>query len=205
MDAIRTLIVAPDPLARTGLATLLHGFDQCAVVGHIDGDLPWVDDVAAYGADVVLLDLGWQGDSALPLPDESPVPVVALVMDEETASAAWQAGVAGVVERGVSAETLVAALVAAAHDLVVLYPDYVPTLLADATAPGALPLDPLTPRETEVLERLAEGLTNKAIAQTLGISDHTVKFHVNAVLTKLDAQSRTEAVVSALRAGVLSL
>jgi DNA-binding NarL/FixJ family response regulator len=63
----------------------------------------------------------------------------------------------------------------------------------------------LTPRETEVLQLLAEGLTNKAIADRLGISRHTVKFHVNAILTKLNAQSRTEAVVRATRSGLLAL
>ena len=63
----------------------------------------------------------------------------------------------------------------------------------------------LTPRETEVLELMADGLTNKAIAQRLGISDHTVKFHVNAILGKLGAQSRTEAVVRATRLGLLFL
>jgi DNA-binding NarL/FixJ family response regulator len=66
-------------------------------------------------------------------------------------------------------------------------------------------VEELTPRETEVLQLLADGLTNKAIAQRLGISDHTVKFHVNAVLGKLGAQSRTEAVVRATRLGLLHL
>ena len=63
----------------------------------------------------------------------------------------------------------------------------------------------LTPRESQVLGLLAEGLTNKAIAQRLSISDHTVKFHVNAILGKLNAQSRTDAVVRATRQGLISL
>jgi DNA-binding NarL/FixJ family response regulator len=80
--------------------------------------------------------------------------------------------------------------------------------LAPGPGPGRDPavlVEDLTPRETEVLQLLADGLTNKAIAQRLGISDHTVKFHVNAVLGKLDAQSRTEAVVQASRLGLLQL
>jgi DNA-binding NarL/FixJ family response regulator len=67
------------------------------------------------------------------------------------------------------------------------------------------PDEPLTPREMEVLQRLAEGLTNKAIAQELGISEHTIKFHVNAIMGKLHAQSRTEAVVRATRLGLILL
>ncbi len=63
----------------------------------------------------------------------------------------------------------------------------------------------LTPRELEVLALLAEGLPNKSIARRLDISEHTVKFHVNAVLAKLDVQSRTEAAVRAARMGLITL
>ena len=66
-------------------------------------------------------------------------------------------------------------------------------------------IEPLTPREIEVLHLLAEGMTNRAIAQRLEISEHTVKFHVNAILGKLGAQSRTDAVVRATRLGVILL
>jgi len=65
--------------------------------------------------------------------------------------------------------------------------------------------EPLTRREVEVLERLAEGLSNKAIAARLGISDQTVKFHVAAIYAKLDAANRTDAVRRAVRRGLLSL
>jgi DNA-binding NarL/FixJ family response regulator len=63
----------------------------------------------------------------------------------------------------------------------------------------------LTSREQEVLKLLAEGLPNKGIADRLRISDHTVKFHVNAIMSKLGAQSRTDAVVRATRQGLLLL
>jgi len=64
---------------------------------------------------------------------------------------------------------------------------------------------PLTPRENQVLQLLAQGMTNKAIALDLGITDHTVKFHVNAIMGKLGAQSRTEAVVRATQLGMIAL
>jgi DNA-binding CsgD family transcriptional regulator len=64
---------------------------------------------------------------------------------------------------------------------------------------------PVTAREREVLRLLADGLTNKAIARTLGISEHTAKFHVGALIAKLGAHSRTEAVTAAARRGLLSL
>jgi DNA-binding CsgD family transcriptional regulator len=64
---------------------------------------------------------------------------------------------------------------------------------------------PLTPRELEVLTLLAEGLSNKAIARRLGISVHTAKFHVGALMDKLDAVGRTDAVAHAVRRGVIYL
>jgi DNA-binding CsgD family transcriptional regulator len=74
-----------------------------------------------------------------------------------------------------------------------------------APATVADSVDPLTPRESEVLQLMAEGLPNKLIADRLGISEHTAKFHVNAILTKLGAQGRTEAVVRAARLGLIIL
>jgi DNA-binding NarL/FixJ family response regulator len=82
----------------------------------------------------------------------------------------------------------------------------------DAAAAGELlrpapaaPSEGLTPRELEVLALLAEGLSNKAIAGRLGISDHTAKFHVNAILGKLGAENRSEAIVRAARLGLVVL
>lgn len=66
-------------------------------------------------------------------------------------------------------------------------------------------IEPLTPREIEVLERLAEGLPNKAIAEQLGISDQTVKFHVASITGKLGASNRTEAVRLAVRNGIITI
>jgi DNA-binding CsgD family transcriptional regulator len=64
---------------------------------------------------------------------------------------------------------------------------------------------PLTPREVDVAKLLAEGLSNKLIANRLGISEHTAKFHVNAILGKLGAQTRAEAVAVGVRSGLLLL
>ena len=67
------------------------------------------------------------------------------------------------------------------------------------------PVEPLTPREVEVLQLLSQGLSNKLIGARLGISEHTAKFHVNAISGKLGAQGRTDAVVRAARLGLLLL
>jgi DNA-binding NarL/FixJ family response regulator len=87
-----------------------------------------------------------------------------------------------------------------ADALVVATTDRVLRAADDATAP-----EPLTARESQVLELLAEGLPNKAIAARLGISDQTVKFHVASISAKLGATNRTEAVRLALRRGLITL
>ena len=78
-------------------------------------------------------------------------------------------------------------------------------LAGDRDAHDAEALEPLTPRETEVLALVAEGLSNKAIAEALGISDQTVKFHVASIIGKLGAANRTEAVRRAVQQGLIVL
>jgi DNA-binding CsgD family transcriptional regulator len=78
----------------------------------------------------------------------------------------------------------------------------VPSTAESASAEGDVPL---TPRELEVLSLLAEGMSNKAIARRLGISVHTAKFHVGALIDKFDAVGRTDAVAQAARRGVIHL
>ena len=80
-----------------------------------------------------------------------------------------------------------------------------PPMLDDSTAIDDEFTEPLTPREVEVLELLAEGLPNKSIAVRLGISDQTVKFHVASICGKLGAANRTDAVRRAVRRGLISL
>jgi DNA-binding NarL/FixJ family response regulator len=211
----RVLIVADDPLARTGLAALLADQPGCLVLGQVaeEADLSAALDV--YRPEVVVWDLGWD-----PAPDDdSPptsmerltevgdagLPVVVLISDETQALEAQMAGARGLLLRDTSAERLVAALTAVARDLVVFDPPLAAPVLGARDPSSPTPVEDLTPRELEVLGLLAEGLPNKAIARRLGISEHTVKFHVNAVLGKLGAQSRTEAVVRATRLGLILL
>lgn len=109
-----------------------------------------------------------------------------------------------------SIEQIERTLMAADVGLRVVHPDF--SLVIDQTEPdletGDALLDPapsvLSPREQEVLTQVANGLPNKAIARKLGITDHTVKFHVSSVLTKLEAASRSEAVAIATRRGMIS-
>ena len=80
-----------------------------------------------------------------------------------------------------------------------------PTVEAGEATPANLEVEALTPREEEILRLLARGRSNKAIAAELGLSDNTVKYHVSAILAKLGAESRTEAVAVAARRGWVML
>lgn len=208
-DDVRVLIIADDPLARAGLASVLAGQSGCLVVGQTPAQADLPAEVEAARPDAVLWDLGWSPAPATnrlaELIDELPPVVVLLPGDDRQAGfagLAWQAGVRGLLPREAEPEQLVAALVAVVQRLVVLDRSMVEEALL---VPRAMPVEELTPRELDVLQLMAEGLPNKAIAHRLGISDHTVKFHVNAILGKLGAQSRTEAVVRATRQGLILL
>lgn len=209
-SALRLLIVADDVLARAGLAALLAGRSGGVVVGQAASDmLP--DAWAIYRPDLAIWDLGWnpellpeslaEGDSMAGFAGR----IVALLPDESAAAEVWGAGVRGLLLRDSPPEALLLAAQAVLRGLVVLDPLLASQMLTAPAGPLTLPTEALTPRETEVLRLLAEGLPNKAIAVRLGISDHTVKFHVNAILRKLDAQSRTDAVTRAARLGLIIL
>jgi|YNPNPStandDraft_1061719.scaffolds.fasta_scaffold19539_3 two-component system nitrate/nitrite response regulator NarL len=209
MPPVRVLLIADDLLTRAGLATLLARAPSCEVVGQVASTEELAAAFTTYLPNAALWDLGWQAEAALErlaeLADGSP-PIVVLLADNAWATAAWTAGARGLLLRTATVEAMAASLEAVAQGLVVLDPDLATALFsAPLPTPMTSPPEAITPREREVLQLLAEGLPNKAIAQRLGISEHTVKYHVNALLGKLDAQSRTEAVVRATRLGLILL
>jgi DNA-binding NarL/FixJ family response regulator len=131
--------------------------------------------------------------------------------DPEDAIAALDAGAGAVLPRSAKQSEIVAALKAVTSGLAVL-PREVLARLLDGTSPIDEVVDSngaagarLTPRELEVLAAMADGASNKAIARRLEISFHTAKFHVAAILAKLDADSRTEAVARAAQLGLVML
>ena len=147
--------------------------------------------------DVELCDLD---RSAAPLPKEAEAPVVALTTGTPSGAPA------GVLLPDATAEQLDAALRAVAVGLLVrstAMPPAAPPDLRGFAPAEDMPL--LTPREREILALIGEGLSNKSMARRLGISVHTVKFHLEALFTKLDATSRAEAVAKGLRGGVIEL
>lgn len=166
------------------------------------GELTVVGDPA--GADVVLQLLG-DDDDPPELPDGGP-PLLVLVSDEADSpmGAELERRGASVLSDGVSRAQLVAALRAVASGLSVRNPSGSPRPLRAGVSPEA-GAEGLTTRERELLRFLGEGMGNREIAQALGLSDHTVKFHLHSIYAKLGARTRTEAVSVAVRRGLLML
>nr|WP_211193933.1 response regulator transcription factor [Pyxidicoccus fallax] len=212
MDAatapIRLALVAEDPLARGALSRALG--DQAGELLLVaSGTQAELESTQGEAPDVVLWDTGLRlpdADTRVEAPDLG-APVLALVADEAAGEVALTAGARGLLFRDVGPAPLSAALLAVARGLTVFDPALMEVRAAPraTTAGGTASPDTLTPREREVLALLAEGLSNKAIADRLSISEHTAKFHVNAVLAKLGVQRRTEAVVRAARMGLVTL
>jgi len=209
---MRALIGASSGVVRAGLESLLATAPTFQVVG----SFPIATALAQFEnlqPDVMLLDLESPVDETTLQALESAgmvrnSAVVILIDDPEFSVAnALHAGIRAVIPRSATAEEIVAAIQASVAGLVVLHPDALHSVLSPTPSgdqPEFHPSDRiLSPREIEVLRMIAEGLGNKEIASKLGISDHTVKFHISAIFAKLGASSRTEAVIIGIRAGMI--
>jgi NarL family two-component system response regulator YdfI len=207
---IRVFIIAPTPRSRRGLETLLNaaGVETVGLAADLDSAS---DEATEKHANVILADAGqnaleeWIAEfQEAGMPAGPPVLVMFDEAGTNALARAVQAGVRGVLPSDAGAEQIVSALDAVSKGLVVLHP-------AEMGAPRPARneevelIEPLTPREREVLQMLAGGLGNKEIAARMKISEHTAKFHVAQILGKLGASSRTEAVAIGMRVGLVLL
>lgn len=210
IDPIRVLVWAAYPALQAGLCQLARagGFEVCELSA-LGLETP-LDGGGA--ADVLLADVANTEavEAALVLAARLRVAPV-LVIADDAALLDRPGGFEGphaLLTRATGADALATAIRGAVAGLVVLDPVFIGAPPPDGAAesvPAPSGATPLTRRELEVLEWIALGLPNKAIALRLGISEHTVKFHVGSVLSKLDARSRAEAVSVAARRGLLAL
>jgi two-component system nitrate/nitrite response regulator NarL len=196
---IKVAVLSDDSLLAAALSSLL-------------GQQGGVEVTALAQADVALWDPGADASRLqMKLAELSHLapPTLALVPNSEQAPLALEAGARGVMLRDHVGPHLISALRAVQGGLTVLDTSLADNLLAD-TMVGRPLLAPqlkesLTAREREVVQLMAEGLSNKQIAGRLDISEHTAKFHIGRILEKLDSDTRTEAVVRALRHGLVSV
>jgi DNA-binding NarL/FixJ family response regulator len=193
---IRVLIAASSPVARAGLKSLVEDGEEFTVAGSATAN-ELVELSLELHPDVILWQISADEDAAAIL--RSLKGQNTILLTSNAALDLIRAGAQGVLPFDASAEQIEIALRAAAAGLGVFTPAHL-----DAPPASRTP-STLTAREKEVLRMVAEGLANKEIAWRLGISDHTVKFHVSALLGKLGAGSRAEAISAGIRQGVIML
>jgi NarL family two-component system response regulator LiaR len=202
----RVVIADDHGVVRDGLCYLLSQEPDVEVVGEAGNGRQAIDVVAATRPDVLLLDLYMPGldghavltalHSALHRPA---VVVLTSATDDEHLVRAMQAGAISYVLKTAPAEQVIAAVRDAAAGTASLSPDLLTRLTqALRRPPPADPLEPLSPREREVLRLIARGYSNRQIARDLAIGEQTVKTHVRAILTKLGLQDRVQAAIFAL-------
>jgi NarL family two-component system response regulator YdfI len=210
---IRVFLIAASPVARAALQNRLKA-PSLKIVGTTATIDALGSELSDAQADVLLIDsVGELYESVIEsladsdLAAEIPIALLTETLSREASTQALQAGIRAVLPNEIPIDQLVAALRAAAAGLVVLHPSEVPAFPAIQPASQALAElpEPLTRREREVLQMLAAGLANKEIAARLNISDHTAKFHVAAILGKLGAATRAEAVALGIRRGLVLL
>lgn len=203
---LRILIADDHPVVREGLAAIFNNRDDMTVVAQASNGREAVEQYFKLSPDVTLMDLrmpemnGLEAIVAIKQRDPGARLIVLTTFDsDEDIYRSLQAGVKAYFLKDAPREELVACI-RSVHSGQTVIPQAIAAKLAEH-----LTIEELTPREMEVLRVMAEGKSNKEIASALGISEGTIKSHMNAILRKLDVTDRTQAVISALKHGLLRL
>jgi NarL family two-component system response regulator LiaR len=207
LDKIRLLVVDDHKVVRKGLRIFVSLYDDVELVGEAKNGQQAVERCKELQPDVVLMDLKMpvmDGPTAIRRirQDYPQIQIVALTSFEEEGLVhqALEAGAVGYLYKDVEEEELIGAIRAAKEGRSVLAPEAMQALVKQVSKQeDSNAVEPLTPREEEILTLVAQGMTNPQIAEHLTISPSTVHFHVHNILAKLQVQSRTEAVVVAIQ------
>jgi DNA-binding NarL/FixJ family response regulator len=209
MNQLSVVLVDDHRVVTRSLKAWLESFPDMKVVGIAVSGEELLQNLAVWKPDVILLDLLMPGgidgiETARRIIQLAPsAKVIALTasVDEARMMGVLRAGAVGYVRKDAEPETLLAAVRAVARGKTYIDPTVGKhILLQPATAS-----DDLTPRETDVLRQLALGRSNKEIAAALSIGEETVKSHVGSVFAKLQVENRAQAVVRAIRLGIVTL
>ena len=203
---IRVVIADDHRVVRDGLCYLLGQEPDIEVAGEAGDGRQTVDVVAATRPDVLLLDLympGLDGHAVLTTLHDTPhrpaVVVLTSAADDQHLVRAMRAGATSYLVKTAPAEHVIAAVRDAAAGTASLSPELLTRLTHALHRPPPDPLQPLSPRERDVLQLIARGRSNRQIARDLDIGEQTVKTHVRSILTKLGLQDRVQAAIFALR------
>jgi DNA-binding NarL/FixJ family response regulator len=208
MSVISIAIVDDHRVVARSLQAYLDSFADLKVVGIVTTGEEMLEQLDSWKPQVVLQDLLLPGGAdgiatTRRILERAPgVRVIALTasVDDARMMGVLRAGAAGYVRKGAEPETLLAAVRAVARGKT-----YIDPSVGRQIREAAVPADELTPRETEVLRHLALGRSNRDIASALSVSEETVKTHVGHVLSKLQVENRAQAIVQALKRGLVVL
>ena len=208
MSTVSIVVVDDHRVVARSLKAWLESFPDLKVVGMAASGEELLEHLDEWKPQIVLQDLllpgGMDGvETTRRIIEHAPsVRVIALTAstDEARMMGVLRAGAVGYVRKDADPEILLAAVRAVARGKT-----YIDPHVARQVVRGATPHDDLTPREVEILRQLALGLSNKEIATALSIGDETVKTHVGNVLAKLQVENRAQAIVQALKRGLVSL
>lgn len=212
--AVRIVVAAISAVRREGLEAIIRKKASLKLVGSLPGLIGFTTRAQELQPHVVIADLAQADTQFFSFAEDLERAGIALVTLIDEPSAGWAAralrsGVRAILPRESLENEIVSAVLAADSGLVLLDPEITEELASQTrsvttTAESlAENLEELTAREIEVLRLMAEGFGNKQIASRLGISDHTVKFHISSILAKLSVSSRTEAVTQGIRMGLI--
>ena len=208
-QSIRILLADDHSITRNGLKTILSLYDDIVLVGEASNGMDSVKICKKTNPDIILMDLDMplmDGVSATGIiRKECPgVKVIALTSftDKKLVKDAIKAGVSSYIIKNISSNELINAIRNTHSGKVILSPQAIEAIVEEIKDPFVKKIN-LTPQELNVLELLVKGCSNKVIAQKLFISNHTVKFHVTSILTKLGAATRTEAAYMATQQNLL--
>jgi DNA-binding NarL/FixJ family response regulator len=211
-ETIRILIADDHPVVRDGLVAILSTQPDFEVAAVAEDGQEAVELAATLRPDVILLDLemprldGAAAIRQMRAADPGVRVIVFTAFDtDERILTAVQAGAQGYLLKGAPRQELFQAVRVVHAGGSLLQPVVTSKLLRQVSREAEADVEPLTPREQEVLQLMAQGLQNKEIAVQLVISERTVKFHVSAILSKLGAGNRTEAVTMAVQQGLIRL
>jgi DNA-binding NarL/FixJ family response regulator len=209
---MRVLIVDDHPVTRDGLRTAFNLADEIEVVGEAASGEEAIQVVADTKPDIVFMDVRMPGMNGIQatrqIRENNPdTRIILFTIDESRASVseAIQAGVSGYLLKDASVGELINAARQAMAGKAVIHPSLTQAFIEEVQLVDrpSSPEAPLSPREVEILQKIAYGATTKEVADQLGISFHTVKTHLERIFEKLGANDRAQAVAIAIRQGLV--
>src|SRR5438132_10252638 len=207
--AIRIAVMATSTVRRAKLESIVRSHAEFQLAGSFGAVASMVPFARNTELDVIVIDSDSIRDLLLEPTSDAAIVLLTEVRDARSISRLLRSGVRAILSRESDSDDVLSAIYAAYDGLVLLS---TPTAETLAAVYGDHPLEvedelseEITSRETDVLRMLAEGLVNKDIAVRLGISEHTVKFHISSILDKLGASTRTEAISLGIRRGLIPI